>query len=73
MSMALSVTYIHQGGILLLSFFLLFYSQLDLLAKRHWLNNLFINFRNEYIYLLYLLVVFLQLLNVPWTREPLSV
>ena len=73
MSMALLVTYIHQDGILLLSFFPLFYSQLDLLAKRHWLNNLFINFRNEYIYLLYLSVVFLQLLNVPWTREPLSV
>ena len=71
MSVASLVTYIRQSEILLLSFFWS-YSRLDLLAQRHQLNNFFINFKNEYIYLLYLLVVFLQLLNVPWTWEPLS-
>ena len=105
MYMASLVMYIHQGGILLLSLFLFFcdlhpfkgfchvygfisnvhplrrnlvtqpfsFGRLDLFAQRLGLNNFFINFRNEYIYLLCLLVVLLQLLNVPWTWEPLSV
>ena len=72
MYMATSVTYICQGGILLLSHFL-FESWLDLIARRHWLNSSFINFRNGYIHLVHLLVILLQVLNVPWPREPLFV
>jgi len=37
------------------------------------MNNSFINFKNEHIYLIHLLVVLLQVLNVPWSRELLSV
>ena len=37
------------------------------------MNNSFINFRNEYIHLIHLLVVLLQVFNVPWPREPLPV
>ena len=72
MFVASSITYIRQGGILLLSHFL-FESWLDLLVRRHWLNNSFINFRNGYIHLVHLLVILLQVLNVPWPREPLSI
>ena len=70
--MASLVTYIRQGRILLLSNFL-FESWLDLLARRHWLNGSFINFRSGYIHLVHLLVVFLQVFNVPWFGESLSV
>ena len=45
---------------------------LDLL-RRHQKNNSFINFKNEQIHLIHVLVVFLQVLNVPWTKEPSSV
>ena len=38
---------------------------LSLLALRHWLNSFFIAFKNEYNRLLHLLVVLLQVLNVP--------
>ena len=38
------------------------------LALRHWLNSSFIGFKNEYNRLL-----LLQVLNVPWSWEPLSV
>ena len=44
-----------------------------MLALRHWLNSSFINFRSGYIHLVYLLVVLLQVFNVPWLRESLSV
>ena len=37
------------------------------------MNNFFINFRNEHIHLIHLLVVLLQVLDVPPAREPLSV
>ena len=37
------------------------------------MNNFFINFKNGYICLLHLLVVLLQMLNVPWSGESLSV
>ena len=37
------------------------------------MSNSFINFRNEYIHLIHLLVVLLQVLDVPWPRKPLSV
>ena len=40
---------------------------LGLLTLSHWLNNSFIAFKNEYNFLLHLLVVFLQVLNVPWS------
>ena len=77
--------YIRQGGILLLSLFFkfdlhpfvgfcqVFESWLDLLAWRHWLNSSFINFKIGYIHLVHLLVVLLQVFNVPWPRESLSV
>ena len=73
--MALSVTYIRQGGILLLSHFLCFLLErwLDLLARRHWLNSSFIDFESRYIHLVRLLVVILQVFNIPWPRESLSV
>ena len=41
-------------------------------ALRNWLNSSFITFKNEYNHLLHLLVVLLQVLNVPWSQEPLS-
>ena len=106
--MVSSVTYIHQGEILLLNHFLfsdlhqfkgfcqvygfvsnvhpsrrnlvtypifcfLFESWLDLLARRHWLNSSFINFKSGYIHLVHPLVVLLQVFNVPWLKESLSV
>ena len=37
------------------------------------MNNSFINFKNEHIHLIHLLVVLLQVLDVPRAREPLSV
>ena len=46
---------------------------LDLLARRHWLNSSFINFRSGYIHLIHLLVVLLQVFNVPWPGDSLSV
>ena len=46
---------------------------LGLLALRHWLNSSFIAFKNEYNCLLHLLVVFFQVLNVPWSWKPLSI
>ena len=46
---------------------------LGLLALIHWMNSSFIAFKNEYNRLLHLFVVFLQVLNVPWSWEPLSV
>ena len=42
------------------------------LLRRHQKNNSFINFQNEEIHLIHLLVIFLQVFNVPWTREPSS-
>ena len=54
-------------------FCFLFESWLDLLARRHWLNSSFINFRSGYIHLVHLLVVLLQVFNIPWPRESLSV
>ena len=67
--MASSVTYICLGGILLLShFFFMTFKLLGSLALRHWLNSSFIAFKNEYNRLL-----LLQVLNVPWSWEPLSV
>ena len=73
--MTSSVTYIRQGGILLLSHFVCFLleSWLDLLAQRHWLNSSFIDFESGYINLVHLLVVLLQVFNIPWPRESLSV
>ena len=72
MFVASLITYIRQGEILLLSHFL-FKSWLDLLIQRHWLNSSFIKFRNGYNHLVHLLLILLQVLNVPWPREPLSV
>ena len=46
---------------------------LDFLALKHWLNTSFIAFKNEYNCLLHLLVVLLQVLNVPWSWKSLSV
>ena len=46
---------------------------LGLLALSHWLNSSFIAFKNEYNFLLHLLVVLLQVLNVPWSWKSLSV
>ena len=51
----------------------MFKSWLNLLAWRHWLNSSFINFRSGYIHLVHLLVVLLQVFNVPWLGESLSV
>ena len=66
--MASSVTYICLGGVLLLSQFLAF-KLLGLLALGHWLNSSFIALKNEYNYLLHLLVVLLQVLNIPWSWQ----
>ena len=46
---------------------------LGLLALIHWMNSSFIAFKNEYNRLLHLFVVLLQVFNVPWSWEPLSV
>ena len=70
--MASSVTYIRLGGVLLLSQFLAF-KLLCLLELGHWLNSSFIAFKNEYNYLLHLLVVLLQVLNIPWSWQSMLV
>ena len=70
--MALSETYICLGGVLLLSQFLAF-KLLGLLELGHWLNSSFIAFKNEYYYLLHLLVVLLQVLNIPWSWQSMLV
>ena len=57
---------------MLLSQFLAF-KLLGLLELGHWLNSSFIAFKNEYYYLLHLLVVLLQVLNIPWSWESLPV
>ena len=46
---------------------------LGLLALRYGLNNSFITFKNEYNCLLHLLVVLLQVLDVPWSWDSLPV
>ena len=42
-------------------------------ALKHWLNSSFIAFKNEYNHLLHLLVVLLQVLNIPWSWKSLSI
>ena len=69
--MDLSVTYIRQGGILLLGLLVLLV--VGSVCAKTSKEKLFIDFKKEQIHLIHLLVVLLQVFDVPWVRELLSV